>query len=408
MRPNIVTEAGLPTRLGQWWEGIPFLTSAVVITCGTIYLICLLTGYDSFHEVCFLPSEVISRFQVYRIFTSIVFHGSLLHVFFNMLALVPLGSELERLMGSVRLLYIIVLLATSSAVFHLFIALLVAHNPFRRSPYLMNECSIGFSGILFSMIVIETSLSGIQSRSVFGLFNVPAKWYAWILLVAFQLLMSNVSLLGHLCGILSGFAYTYGLFNYLIPGTSFYSAIEASSLLSTCVRRPKFIMCTGGNTTGYIPTYLNQNATSSGLISGNLWRNLSAWMPQRETSVQSTQDGRFPGRGRTLGSERGQMVSSQNSDYNLQARLLDNNGPEHSPGIAPVGSGLPLLDGRNLENTLPVTLESHLHNQASVVSDEEVQKLVSMGFDRTQVEVAVAAADGDLDVAVEILMSQQG
>ncbi|XP_048137732.1 rhomboid-like protein 15 isoform X2 [Rhodamnia argentea] len=381
MRPNIVTEAGLPTRLGQWWEGIPFLTSAVVITCGTIYLICLLTGYDSFHEVCFLPSEVISRFQVYRIFTSIVFHGSLLHVFFNMLALVPLGSELERLMGSVRLLYIIVLLATSSAVFHLFIALLVAHNPFRRSPYLMNECSIGFSGILFSMIVIETSLSGIQSRSVFGLFNVPAKWYAWILLVAFQLLMSNVSLLGHLCGILSGFAYTYGLFNYLIPGTSFYSAIEASSLLSTCVRRPKFIMCTGGNTTGYIPTYLNQNATSSGLISGNLWRNLSAWMPQRETSVQSTQDGRFPGRGRTLGSER---------------------------GIAPVGSGLPLLDGRNLENTLPVTLESHLHNQASVVSDEEVQKLVSMGFDRTQVEVAVAAADGDLDVAVEILMSQQG
>ena len=75
--------------------------------------------------------------------------------------------------------------------------------------------------------------------SVFGLFNVPAKWYeiilvmqlhfyflsskntstisnwfwmtlyvryAWILLVVFQLLMTNVSLLGHLCGILSGFA----------------------------------------------------------------------------------------------------------------------------------------------------------------------------------------------------------
>ena len=71
--------------------------------------------------------------------------------------------------------------------------------------------------------------------------------------------MSNVSLLGHLCGILSGFACqfselfvplschvvevngdftvlpfhadTYGLFNLLMPGTSFYSAIEASSWL---------------------------------------------------------------------------------------------------------------------------------------------------------------------------------
>ncbi|KAI6673904.1 hypothetical protein NL676_001810 [Syzygium grande] len=407
MRSNIVTESGLPTRLGQWWEGIPFLTSAVVITCGTIYLICLLTGYDSFHEICFLPSEVVSRFQVYRIYTSIVFHGSLLHVFFNMLALVPLGAELERLMGSVRLLYIIVLLATCNAVFHLFIALLADHNPF-HSYHLMDECSIGFSGVLFSLIVIETSLSGIQSRSVFGLFNVPAKWYAWILLVAFQLLMSNVSLLGHLSGILSGFAYTYGLFNYLIPGTSFYSAIEASSLLSTCVRRPKFIMCTGGNATGYIPTYSNQNAPSGGSIFGNLWRNLSARIPQWETSVQSTQDSGFPGRGRMLGSERGQMVSSQNSDYNLQARLLDNNGPEHTPGIAPVGSGQQLLDGRNLENTFPMSLESHLHDQASVVSDEEVQKLVSMGFDRTQVEVAVAAADGDLNIAVEILMSQQG
>jgi hypothetical protein len=30
-----------------------------------------------------------------------------------------------------------------------------------------------------------------------------------------------------------------------------------------------------------------------------------------------------------------------------------------------------------------------------------------MGFDRTQVEVALAAADDDLTVAVEILMSQQ-
>ncbi|KAA3455255.1 rhomboid-like protein 15 isoform X1 [Gossypium australe] len=249
--PNIVSEAGLQTRAGQWWDSIPFLTSAVVIVCGVIYLICLLVGYDSFYEVCFLPEAIVSHFQdeacrsftgigdkippgkIYRIYTSIIFHGSLLHVLFNMLALVPLGSELERIMGSIRLLYTIILLATSNAIFHLIIALVVAHNPFHPFEHLMNECAIGFSGILFSMIVIETSLSGVQSRSVFGLFNVPAKWYAFILLVVFQLLMTNVSLLGHLCGILSGFAYTFGLFNFLIPGPSFYTAIESSSWLCT-------------------------------------------------------------------------------------------------------------------------------------------------------------------------------
>nr|1VG5_A Chain A, rhomboid family protein [Arabidopsis thaliana] len=41
-------------------------------------------------------------------------------------------------------------------------------------------------------------------------------------------------------------------------------------------------------------------------------------------------------------------------------------------------------------------------------SEEQIQKLVAMGFDRTQVEVALAAADDDLTVAVEILMSQSG
>jgi len=107
---------------------------------------------------------VLVFYAVYRIYTAILFHGSLLHVLFNMMALVPLGSELERIMGSVRLLYITILLATSNAIIHVFIALLVAYNPILTNGYLMNECAIGFSGVLFSMIVIETSLSGVQSR----------------------------------------------------------------------------------------------------------------------------------------------------------------------------------------------------------------------------------------------------
>ncbi|CAK9137888.1 unnamed protein product [Ilex paraguariensis] len=409
MRSNIVSEAGLPTRVGQWWQGIPFLTSSVVVVCGVIYLVCLLAGYDSFVEVCFWPSAVISRFQVYRIYTAILFHGSLLHVLFNMMALVPLGSELERIMGSVRSLYLIILLATSNAIFHLLIALLVAHNPLNHDQYLMNECAIGFSGILFSMIVIETSLSGVQSRSVFGLFNVPAKWYAWILLVVFQLLMTNVSLLGHLCGILSGFAYTYGLFNFLMPGTSFYSAIESSSWFSSCVRRPKFIMCSGGNPSGYIPTYSSQNTTSSGLLSGNIWRNLSSWVPQRETSVQSGQDSnRFPGAGRTLGSARSQTVPGVNSDSSLQARLLDNSvSPNHQSNPAPAGGGQHISNGRQAVVDSPAPAIVVQGNQGSIASDEEIQKLVAMGFERTQVEIAVSAADGDLNVAVEILMSQE-
>ena len=56
-------KAGLQTRAGQWWDGIPFLTSAVIIVCGVIYLTCLLVGYDSFYEICFLPEALVSKFQ---------------------------------------------------------------------------------------------------------------------------------------------------------------------------------------------------------------------------------------------------------------------------------------------------------------------------------------------------------
>ncbi|PAN45873.1 hypothetical protein PAHAL_9G148300 [Panicum hallii] len=396
MRPNIITEAGIPTRLNQWWSSIPFITSGVVLICGAIYLLCLLVGYDSYDEICFLPSAVASQFQVYRFYTSVLFHGSLLHVLFNMLALVPLGTELERIMGSVRLLFLMFLLATTNAILHLTIAFLVAYNPLYPVAYLVNECSIGFSGVIFSMIVIETSLSGVQSRSVFGLFNVPAKWYAWILLVLFQFLASNVSLLGHLCGILSGFAYTYGLFNYLLPGPSFYSKIEGLSALSVCVRRPGFILCTGGTTYGQLPTYSNTSAAPSALINGNFLRNISSWMPNRQIStVQEGEDPRFPGRARTLDSA-GAEPAAREASANLHARLLDNTTPSE-----------PLT---NSQHTVANTVRADATVTPDQVDtfDEELKKLVGMGFEKTQAEVALAAADGDPNVAIEILMSQEG
>lgn len=407
MRSNIVTEAGLPTRLNQWWAGVPFITSGVIIICGVIYLVCLLSGYDSFYSVCFLPSAIVSRFEVYRIYTAVLFHGSILHVVFNMMALVPLGTELERIMGSVRLLYLMLLLATTNAIFHLFIASMVAYNPLYAYPVVMNECAVGFSGVLFSMIVIETNLSGVHARSVFGLFNVPAKLYAWILLIIFQLLASNVSLLGHLCGILSGFAYTSGAFNYLLPGSSFYSAIESSSALSACIRRPGFILCTGGATYGNLPTHSNSNAQNSGLISGNLWRNLSTWMPQREMTEGAAQDPRFPGRGRTLGSARDQSAAAPESNLNLQTRLLDNSSEDHLSVASAQSTGSHIPDARRLASDNGRVGELAVHNQDTDRFDVVLKELVAMGFEKTQAEVALTAADGDPNVAIEILMTQQ-
>ena len=60
---NDLFQASLGTRVSQWWTSIPFITGIIVIVCGAIYAICLLTGYDSFVQVCFLPGAVTSHYE---------------------------------------------------------------------------------------------------------------------------------------------------------------------------------------------------------------------------------------------------------------------------------------------------------------------------------------------------------
>ena len=62
-------------------------------------------------------------------------------------------------------------------------------------------CGVGLSGVIFGLIVLDTHHSGVSQHSIFGLFSVPARVYPWALLVVWQLLVPQVSFLGHLGGI---------------------------------------------------------------------------------------------------------------------------------------------------------------------------------------------------------------
>jgi len=65
-----------------------------------------------------------------------------------------------------------------------------------------HQCAIGFSGVIFGLIVVDNSMTGAVQRSIFGFFYVPAQLYPWTLLVLWQVIMPGVSFLGHLCGVL--------------------------------------------------------------------------------------------------------------------------------------------------------------------------------------------------------------
>ena len=85
-------------------------------------------------------------------------------------------------------------------------------------------CAVGLSGVIFGLIVIDNGASGAHTRSVLGLFSVPAKFYPWVLLGLWQLLMPGVSFLGHLGGVLGGQAYVLGWMRWVVPSAAAFQA----------------------------------------------------------------------------------------------------------------------------------------------------------------------------------------
>ncbi|KXZ55011.1 hypothetical protein GPECTOR_3g174 [Gonium pectorale] len=115
----------------------------------------------------------------------------------------------------------------------------------RAIPGASHQCAIGFSGVIFGLIVVDTAASGAAQRSIFGLFTVPAQLYPWALLVFWQLLMPSVSFVGHLSGVVVGQLWVWGYLRPLALSRSATAWLEESCLLGPFIRMPSFIMMPG-------------------------------------------------------------------------------------------------------------------------------------------------------------------
>lgn len=79
-------------------------------------------------------------------FTSVFFHGSVLHLAFNMMAFVPMASSLERLLGTVQFTHLVLVFTTLASCYHVLAAWGATHLLGYPSMY---ECAIGLSGVIF-------------------------------------------------------------------------------------------------------------------------------------------------------------------------------------------------------------------------------------------------------------------
>lgn len=230
-------------RLTEALTHLPPTTLGVIIVCASIHAIQNILGWNlRLFTMC--PRLILFTHEYYRVFTAVFFHANLMHIGMNMLSTAAISSALEKQLGTLRLLFSIwwAILLTSA----IYILIAYAAYVFFGYDSWMYQHAVGYSGIIFHMSVLESRLHP-GPRSVFGIFSVPASVYPWVLLLVLQLIMPNLSFLGHLAGILTGTLEFYGVFDVLFVGDFFLVYLESFSMMRKLVALDTFVGTTQGN-----------------------------------------------------------------------------------------------------------------------------------------------------------------
>ena len=170
--------------------------------------------------------------------TSALFHGSLLHIGMNMMSTAAIGGALEKKIGTLLLGATILWgIFLTSAIYVAISWLLWAVFGYQK---MMLQHSVGFSGVIFQLSVMESNLSPDRVRSVFGMVDVSSRLYPWALLVALQFIMPHISFLGHLSGILVGSLQYHGLLDKLLPSHARLRQCETSERWAFLRRQPGY------------------------------------------------------------------------------------------------------------------------------------------------------------------------
>jgi membrane associated rhomboid family serine protease len=166
-----------------------------------------------------VPVEVVHG-RVWQLVTYMFLHGSLAHIFFNMLALWMFGTELERRWGTpffVRYYFATGIAAGLSTV-------VFSMVPLAMTARLYITGTIGASGAIYGLLLAYGLTFPNRPLLLFLLFPVPAK-YAVMIFGAIELFLSandiggGVAHITHLGGLAAGYA--------LLRGRSFRPMEEA-------------------------------------------------------------------------------------------------------------------------------------------------------------------------------------
>ena len=205
---------------------------ALLLVAAIFQFLCL--DAPSTRRFTISASTVVADGQLYRIVTSSFLHGGLLHLGMNVASTAAISGALERSAGTVRLLAItlwaVPLAGLVSCALSLLLTFVTRDESFAR------QHALGFSGVIFALAACEAARGG-GRRSVFGVVEVPARLYPWALLVAMQVIIPNVSFVGHLGGLVVGSLEVTGWLAVALPSASAAAAVDAR-----CSQLPGYVL----------------------------------------------------------------------------------------------------------------------------------------------------------------------
>jgi rhomboid protease GluP len=189
-----------PSPGAQWGQAVarpvyrPYVTYILIGICVVVYLLQAATSYflhiDIPAALGVKDNNLIMQGQIWRLFTPIFLHGSIIHIGFNMYALFYIGPTLERFYGRWRYLALFILSGFGGNVIS-----------FMFSQYQ----SLGSSTAIFGLLGAQGVLL-YQNREIFG--SIARRALSQVILIAVVNLVigltPGIDNWGHIGGLIGG------------------------------------------------------------------------------------------------------------------------------------------------------------------------------------------------------------
>jgi membrane associated rhomboid family serine protease len=199
------TALGVRDSTGSW----SVLTCVVAGLCCLIYIVSIPLQYGALSAYL-----LVQKLQVWRAITYCLLHANVIHLVFNVLALLQLGGSLERRVGPIGLLKVMGALNAISVILYC-VGCYALDFVLDMDTAFTKASTVGYSIVLFGMLTVE-SVRLTHSREqvvLYGVIKVPKIVMPWVVVALMYLLVPHSSLIGHVCGVLSGYIFKLVFFN---------------------------------------------------------------------------------------------------------------------------------------------------------------------------------------------------